>query len=67
MSRPSFPERVERGGLVARAVLDGLFRVFVFALFAPAAWRALLAGDWLSLALSLLCGFGIGALLAPRV
>jgi hypothetical protein len=64
-TRRTFPQRVEHGGHVARTLLVLAFRIVAFLLFAPAAWRALLAGDWLGLGLSLLCGIGMAALVAP--
>lgn len=65
MIRRTFPERVERGGDVARALLNIGFRLFCLALFLPLAWSAMMRGDWLACLLSLACAFGFGALMAP--
>ena len=65
MTRRTFPERVERGGDIARALLNVVFRLFCLGLFLPPAWSAMMRGDWLACGLSVACAFGFGALLAP--
>jgi hypothetical protein len=57
--------RAQRGGAVASLVLAWLFRVAVFAMFAPIAWRYLMRGAWFEFCLAMACAIYLGALLTP--
>lgn len=65
MTGRTFPEKVERGGVIANRIAALLFRLFVFVLFAPWAWRYLSAGDMPGFIVCAACAIGLGALLAP--
>lgn len=63
--RASFPERVERGGAIAKECARVLFHVVAFALFAPIAWHSLVAGDGMGALFAIVCAFALPGILAP--